>query len=83
MRRSIWLAAAALGLLVGACAPAQDFSDLYRRYEQSFADRHSYRVHAIDRDGAQLHAREFTPAAAATGSAGGHARGRPRAGGSR
>lgn len=54
--------------VLAACAEAPDFSEDYQRYEQAFRERHSYTVHAVDRDGYKLHAREFVvPAEGAAG----------------
>lgn len=51
------------GTILAACTEARDFTEDYQRYEEAFRQQHPYTVHAVDRDGFKLHAREFVPAA--------------------
>ena len=48
-------------ITLAACAPALDFSEHYARYEEEFRHQHPHVIHAVDRDGMALHAREFVP----------------------
>lgn len=54
--------------ILAACTDTRDFANDYQRYEEAFRHQHPYTVHAIERDGYMLHAREFI--AAADGHAG-------------
>lgn len=51
------------GTMLAARGRVQDFAKTYERYEESYRQRHPYVIHAVNRDGFTLHAREFVPAA--------------------
>lgn len=52
-----------IGATLIACAQAKEFSATYESYEQAYRQQHPYIVHAVERHGLTLHAREFVPAA--------------------